>query len=92
MSTRHYLRQLIGFTVAGVLWMTSLYQLEIVTIWQCEGRTQFEFPFYIWTTNLWVARDVWYAVNGLAILIAMASGITLGSKRARRRSIAQNKD
>ena len=71
--------------------MTSLYQLEIVAIWLTQGRSTFEFPFYIWTTNLWVARDFWYTVNGVALLIAMATAITFGSKRMRQRILAQNK-
>jgi len=69
---RAYLAHIAGMILAGILWMTSLYQLEVIYIWLAEGRTIFEFPFYIWTCGLPMARDIWYGVNALAFTIAVA--------------------
>ena len=82
---RDYLTHMVGMILAGILWMASLYQLEIIYIWMAEGRIVFEFPFYIWTCSLPMARDIWYGVNALAFTLAVASALTLGSRRERRK-------
>ncbi len=65
--------------------MTSLYQLEIIYIWQAECRAIFEFPYYIWSCSLPMARDIWYGVNAVAFTLTAASSLTFGRKRERRR-------
>lgn len=85
MIPRAYLIHIAGFILAGVLWMTSLYQLEIIYIWQGIGKDEFEMPFYLWTMSLPVARDLWYLVNGAAFAVGMISALTFGAKRTRRK-------
>ena len=82
---RDYLTHITGMILAGILWMASLYQLEIIYIWLGTGKTEFEFPFYILTCSLSMAWDIWYGVNALAFALVAASALTLGSKRERRR-------
>ena len=61
-----------AFVVIGLsifLWIVSLWQLELVVVWLRHGKETFEYPFLLWQTNLWVARDIWYVVNGLSLFI-----------------------
>lgn len=73
----------IGLSV--LLWMVSLYQLEILWIWMRQGKEVFEFPFFLWTTNLWIARDFWYMVNGISLLIPIAYLLFEEGKKGNRR-------
>lgn len=59
------------FAVSIALWLASLWQLEILTIWMRSGKDVFEFPFFVFTTNLWVARDFWYLVNGISVVLPL---------------------
>ena len=56
---RDYLTHIVGMILAGILWMASLYQLEIIYIWLAEGRLVFEFPS---TSLLAVCR--WRGTSG----------------------------
>ena len=72
---------IIGLIFAGILWMTSLYQLEILWIWLSIGKTTFEFPFFMATINIWMARDIFYGVNALSLVLAIYSGAIFNGKR-----------
>jgi len=76
-----YFRATIGAIFSGLLIMASLYQLEIVLIWIQKGRQIFEFPFFIWTTSVWMARDIWYGVLVVGWVIGLWSGFKLGEVR-----------
>ena len=67
-----------------LLWMVSLYQLEIIWIWLRMGKETFEFPFFLLTTNLWVARDFWYTVNGMSLIIPIAYLLFEDEKKKRK--------
>jgi hypothetical protein len=84
---REYWFPIAGLTLAGILWMTSLYQLEILWIWLSNGKTTFEFPFFILTISIWMARDIWYAVNAISLILAIISGAIFNARRERRNRI-----
>jgi hypothetical protein len=80
--------------LGAALWITSLYQLEIIYIWITLGKDQFEFPFYIWITSLAVARDFWYLVNGISLALSIIGGAVFNSTRMelmRKRGEVQHK-
>lgn len=54
----YYFKAIVGAMLSGLLIMASLYQLEIVLLWIQKGRESFEFPFFMWTTSVWMARDI----------------------------------
>jgi hypothetical protein len=81
MIPKEYRLPIIGLMFAGILWMTSLYQLEICLIWVSQGKFTFEFPLFIFTTSVWMARDVWYVVNALSLIVAVYSGAIFNGKR-----------
>ena len=66
---------------SGILILAALYQLEIILIWVSQGRTVFEFPFFLWTVNIWVARDLWYGALFVAWLLGAYSAFKLGEVR-----------
>lgn len=60
---------------AALLYLASLYQLEIVYIAISQHWPRFDMPFYIWSTeNLSLARDIWYTVNAAAWILAGVGG------------------
>lgn len=81
MIPREYRLPIIGLMFAGILWIVSLYQLEICLIWVSQGKFTFEFPLFILTTSVWMARDIWYAVNAISLVLAVYSGATFSVKR-----------
>jgi len=76
-----YSRALLGAILSGILVMASLYQLEIILIWVHNGRGVFDFPFFTWTTNVWVARDVWYGVLVFGWVVGLWAAFKLGEVR-----------
>jgi hypothetical protein len=60
--------------LSTMLEFVSLWQIEIVSWNQDEF---FEFPFFLFICNKWVARDIWYAVQVIAWLLGMASAYSL---------------
>jgi len=85
MIPKEYLPNILGLVFAGVLWMTSLYQLEIIYIWLAIGKQEFEMPYFLWTCSLPMARDIFYTVNALAFVVCIISAMTFGIKRTIRR-------
>jgi len=61
--------------------IASLYQLEIILIRVTQNISTFEFPFFLLTTNLWVARDIWYLVMIIGWVLGAYSGFKLGELR-----------
>lgn len=78
---KYYATSIIGLIFSALLVLASLYQLEIILIRVTQNRITFEFPFFIWTTNLWVARDVWYLVLVIGWILGAYSGFRLGEVR-----------
>jgi hypothetical protein len=73
-----YSRSIIGALFSIFLILSALYQLEIVLIWVSRGRQVFEFPFFLWSTSVWIARDIWYGVLVIGWAIGIWSGFKLG--------------
>ncbi len=71
MRLRKDWRAFIIFGLSIYLWAMSVWQLEIIAIWIAEGKEVWEFPFFLWQTNTWMARDIWYLVNGIAVLMPL---------------------
>ena len=65
---------ILGLMLSTALEFVSLWQIEIVSWNQDE---MFEFPFFMWICNKWVARDIWYAVQIAAWCLGMASAYSL---------------
>ncbi len=78
---KYYAASIIGLMFSALLIIASLYQLEIIRIRVTQNRTTFEFPFFLWTTSLWVARDIWYLVMIIGWLLGTYSGFKLGELR-----------
>ena len=78
---KYYAVSIIGLIFSALLVLASLYQLEIILIRVTQNRVTFEFPFFIWTTSLWVARDVWYLVLVIGWIMGAYSGFRLGEVR-----------
>lgn len=78
---KYYAVSIAGLIFSALLILASLYQLEIILIRVTQDRVTFEFPFFLWTTNLWVARDVWYLVMILGWVLGAYSGFRLGEVR-----------
>jgi len=78
---KYYAKSIIGLMFSALLIITSLYQLEIILIRVTQNRVTFEFPFFLWTTNLWIARDIWYLVMIVGWLLGTYSGFKLGELR-----------
>ena len=76
-----YQKPIIGLMLGAALWITSLYQLEICIIWVSQGKFTFEFPLFLFTTSVWMARDIWYLVNGISLVLASYSGAVFNGKR-----------
>jgi hypothetical protein len=87
MIPREYYLPVAGIALGFALWLASLYQLEIIYIWISLDKTQFEFPFYIWVTSLAVARDFWYLINGVSLVLTAVSGATFNARRTRRNMV-----
>ena len=77
----YYAKSIIGLTLSAFLILASLYQLEIILIRVTQDRFTFEFPFFLLTTNLWFARDIWYFVMILGWALGTYSGFKLGETR-----------
>ncbi|MBN2334525.1 hypothetical protein JXL21_03125 [Candidatus Bathyarchaeota archaeon] len=75
---QYYSRSILVLMLSGILILASLYQLEIILIWVSHGRTIFEFPFFLWTMNVWMARDVWYGALFVGWLLGAYSAFKLG--------------
>jgi formate-dependent nitrite reductase membrane component NrfD len=78
---KYYAKSIIGLMFSALLIITSLYQLEIILIRVTQNRITFEFPFFLWTTNLWIARDIWYLILIIGWLLGTYSGFKLGELR-----------
>lgn len=78
---RYYAKSIIGLMFSALLIIGSLYQLEIILIRVTQNRLTFEFPFFLLTTNLWVARDIWYLVMIIGWVLGAYSGFKLGELR-----------
>ena len=78
---KYYAVSIIGLVLSALLISVSLYQLEIILIRVTQNRVTFEFPFFIWTTNIWVARDVWYLVMIIGWILGAYSGFKIGEVR-----------
>lgn len=75
-------------TAAAVfLHLASLWQLEICIIWVALDKQSFEFPFFLWTTTVWWARDFWYAVNTIAFSTVVLALVFPWIQKKRRRRI-----
>lgn len=62
----------LGISFGVFLWVASMWQLEIITIWASQGITHFEFPFFLEKLvgfsdgiPLYMGRDIMYAFNFL---------------------------
>ena len=73
--------------LAFVLTMAVLWQMEIISIWISSDIYHFEFPFYIEKylgyengINVWVARDFWYLIQLIAVMLGIAGGYLLGER------------
>ena len=69
MVSRKYRKFIIILGISIFLWVVSLWQIELVMIWLRAGKNTFEFPFLLFQTNIWIARDIWYTVNAISFLI-----------------------
>lgn len=78
---KYYATSIIGLMFSALLIIASLYQLEIILIRVTQNRLTFEFPFFLWTTSLWVARDIWYLVMIIGWILGTYSGFKLGELR-----------
>ena len=78
---KYYAVSIIGLLFSALLILASLYQLEIILIRVTQNRASFEFPFFLWTTTVWMARDVWYLVMVLGWILGAYSGFRLGEVR-----------
>ena len=74
-------RSVIGAILSIFLILAALYQLEIVLIWVSRGKQVFEFPFFLWSTSVWIARDIWYGVLVIGWAIGIWSGFKLGEAK-----------
>jgi hypothetical protein len=81
MIPKEYRMPIIGLLLAVGLWLASLYQLEILWIWLNNGKYEFEFPFYLMTISIYMARDFWYLVNGISLALGIYSGAVFNVKR-----------
>ncbi len=73
---------IIGFMLSAALWITSLYQIEIVERNLMVDLFTFDMPFYIFSPmNIWVARDIWFLVNGISLVMGVCSGAVFNVKR-----------
>jgi hypothetical protein len=61
----------VGVILSGLLIMASLWQIEIATGWVTDT---FNFPFFLWRVDKWLARDFWYAISLCAWALAALSG------------------
>ena len=60
---------------AAVVWAASMWQLEIIYIGLSSGWEGFDFPFGIGDRLTFsMARDVFYTINLLAVILAVAGG------------------
>lgn len=78
---KYYASSILVLIFSALLILASLYQLEIILIRVTQDRFTFEFPFFLWTTNLWVARDVWYLILVIGWILGAYSGFKLGEVR-----------
>ncbi|MBD3205882.1 hypothetical protein GF319_06015 [Candidatus Bathyarchaeota archaeon] len=72
---------IIGLILSVFLTLAALYQLEIILIWVSRGRHVFEFPFFLWSTSVWIARDIWYGILVVGLAIGIWSGFKLGESK-----------
>jgi hypothetical protein len=78
---KYYAINIILLIFSALLILAALYQLEIILIRVTQNRTTFEFPFFLMTINLWLARDVWYLVMFFGWILGVYSGFKLGEVR-----------
>ncbi|MEM2534077.1 MAG: hypothetical protein QXK12_08665 [Candidatus Nezhaarchaeales archaeon] len=57
---KRYWKNILGLLLSVFLLIGSLYQLEIVYIGVYEHWPRFDFPFYIYSCSLPLARDIFY--------------------------------
>ena len=82
MIPREYRLPIFGLAFACVLWMTSMYQLEIVFIGATSGWGHFDMPFYLFgPLSFAVARDIFYLVNAISLVTATWCGAVFNVKR-----------
>jgi len=72
----------LGLAFGVFLWVASMWQLEIITIWASQGITHFEFPFFleklVGFSNgipLYMGRDIMYGFNFLGYFIVLPFSI-----------------
>jgi formate-dependent nitrite reductase membrane component NrfD len=78
---KYYAVSIVGLLFSALLVLAALYQFEIILIWVTQDRITFEFPFFLWKTNIWWARDVWYLVLVVGWVLGAYSGFRLGEVR-----------
>jgi hypothetical protein len=81
MIPREYHIPITLLALGSALWVTSLYQLEIVYIGLTSGWNHFDMPFYLFSLSFPVARDLWYLVNGISLLLVVIGGAVFNGKR-----------
>lgn len=62
--------------LGAFLWVASMWQLEIITIWVSQDITHFEFPFFLERLlgfnngiSVWIGRDIMYGFNAIGYFI-----------------------
>ena len=78
---KYYATNILVLILSALIILASLYQLEIILIRVTQNRTTFEFPFFLMTINLWLARDIWYLVMIFGWALGAYSGFKLGEIR-----------
>ena len=78
---KYYAKNIIVLIFSALIILASLYQLEIILIRVTQDRTTFEFPFFLMTMNIWLARDIWYLFMFFGWALGAYSGFKLGEVR-----------
>ena len=75
-NRREFLFWLASFGLGVFIWVGSMWQLEIITIWVSHGITHFEFPFFLEKLvgfqdgiPVYMGRDIMYGFNFLGYFI-----------------------
>ena len=67
---RKHLVNVVAITFSVFMLVAGLWQLEIVHWCLNVGKPSFDWPFYMFpSVNVWVARDIFYAVIVAAFLL-----------------------
>lgn len=82
MIRKRYIHCFGGILFSWVLLFVSLWQLEIATGWVAE---YFDFPFFLWRVNKWFARDFWYLIIMVSMMINTVASYFLGEAREKPR-------